>query len=81
MRGGRRRGDGVDGLTHGLRWDAKPELHPTPSPPPLKTGGMSKNYTHIKKLMFSEPAVLHGLLQRLADAVVTYIGYQVGRSD
>ncbi|KAL6772396.1 UROD1 [Auxenochlorella protothecoides x Auxenochlorella symbiontica] len=39
-------------------------------------GGMSKNYTHIKKLMFSEPAVLHGLLQRLADAVVTYIGYQ-----
>ncbi|RMZ53806.1 hypothetical protein APUTEX25_003945 [Auxenochlorella protothecoides] len=32
-------------------------------------GGMSKNYTHIKKLMFSEPAVLHGLLQRLADAV------------
>ena len=39
-------------------------------------GGMSKNYTHIKKLMFSNPDVLHGLLQKLADAVVTYIKYQ-----
>ncbi|GAB4821339.1 hypothetical protein N2152v2_008385 [Parachlorella kessleri] len=39
-------------------------------------GGMSKNYTHIKKLMFSEPLVLHGLLQKLADSVVTYIKYQ-----
>ena len=37
---------------------------------------MSKNYTHIKKLMFSDPAVLHALLQKLADAVVTYIKYQ-----
>ena len=39
-------------------------------------GGMSKNYTHIKALMFSQPDVLHGLLQKLADAVVTYIKYQ-----
>lgn len=39
-------------------------------------GGMSKNYTHIKQLMFTEPEVLHGLLQKLADAVVTYIKYQ-----
>lgn len=39
-------------------------------------GGMSKNYTHIKALMFSNPDVLHGLLQKLADAVVTYIKYQ-----
>ena len=37
---------------------------------------MSKNYTHIKKLMYTEPAVLHALLQKLADAVVTYIKYQ-----
>lgn len=37
---------------------------------------MSKNYTHIKKLMFSDPTVLHALLQKLADAVVTYIKYQ-----
>jgi uroporphyrinogen decarboxylase len=37
---------------------------------------MSKNYTHIKQLMYTEPAVLHGLLQKLADAVVTYIKYQ-----
>ncbi|KAI3424787.1 hypothetical protein D9Q98_008174 [Chlorella vulgaris] len=39
-------------------------------------GGMSKNYTQIKKLMFTEPQVLHALLQKLADAVVTYIKYQ-----
>eukprot|EP00890_Picochlorum_soloecismus_P004590 jgi/Picsp_1/5131/NSC_02494-R1_uroporphyrinogen decarboxylase chloroplast precursor len=39
-------------------------------------GGMSKNYTHIKSLMFSNPEVLHGLLKKLADAVVTYIKYQ-----
>lgn len=39
-------------------------------------GGMSKHYTHIKKLMFTEPRVLHALLQKLADAVVTYIDYQ-----
>lgn len=50
-------------------------------PPPAQlalAGGMSKNYVQIKKLMFSEPAVLHALLQKLADAVVTYIKYQVG---
>lgn len=40
------------------------------------TGGMSKNYTHIKQLMYTEPTVLHGLLQKLADAVVDYIKYQ-----
>lgn len=41
---------------------------------------MSKSYVHIKKLMFSQPEVLHGLLQKLADAVVTYIKYQVSLS-
>lgn len=39
-------------------------------------GGMSKNYIQIKKLMFTQPEVLHALLQNLADAVVTYIKYQ-----
>lgn len=39
-------------------------------------GGMSKNYTAIKKLMFTNPEVLHALLQKLADAVVGYIKYQ-----
>jgi len=39
-------------------------------------GGMSKSYTQIKTLMFTQPEVLHGLLQKLADAVVTYIKYQ-----
>lgn len=37
---------------------------------------MSKNYTAIKKLMFTQPEVLHALLQKLADAVVDYIAYQ-----
>lgn len=44
----------------------------------VPAGGMSKNYTHIKQLMFTQPEVLHGLLQKLADSVVTYIKYQVG---
>lgn len=38
---------------------------------------MSKNYVQIKKLMFTQPEVLHALLQKLADAVITYIKYQV----
>ena len=40
-------------------------------------GGMSKNYIQIKKLMFTQPEVLHALLQKLADAIVVYIKYQV----
>ena len=52
--------------------------HHTQIPPPPAAGGMSKNYVQIKKLMFTEPEVLHALLQKLADAVVTYIKYQVG---
>ena len=44
----------------------------------LPAGGMSKNYIQIKKLMFTQPEVLHALLQKLADAIVTYIKYQVG---
>lgn len=38
---------------------------------------MSKNYVQIKKLMFTQPEVLHALLQKLADMVVGYIKYQV----
>ena len=54
-------------------------LLPSSVPPvPLPAGGMSKNYIQIKKLMFTQPEVLHALLQKLADAIVTYIKYQVG---
>ncbi|EIE22656.1 uroporphyrinogen-iii decarboxylase [Coccomyxa subellipsoidea C-169] len=39
-------------------------------------GGSSKNYTHIKRLAFTQPAVLHALLSKLADNVADYIRYQ-----
>jgi uroporphyrinogen decarboxylase len=40
-------------------------------------GGSSKNFAHIKRLAFGEPAVLHALLDKLADNVADYCRYQV----
>ena len=40
-------------------------------------GGSSKNYTHIKRLAFAQPDVLHALLSVLADNIATYVRYQV----
>lgn len=39
-------------------------------------GGSSKNYTHIKRLMFSQPEVLHAFLSKMADNVADYVRYQ-----
>jgi len=39
-------------------------------------GGSSKNYTHIKRLAFGQPDVLHALLAKLAENVADYIRYQ-----
>ena len=39
-------------------------------------GGSSKSYTHIKRLAFGQPAVLHALLTKLADNVADYVRYQ-----
>ena len=39
-------------------------------------GGSSKSYTHIKRLAFGAPAVLHALLSKLADNVADYVRYQ-----
>jgi len=39
-------------------------------------GGSSKNFAHIKRLAFGEPAVLHALLDKLADNVADYCRYQ-----
>ena len=39
-------------------------------------GGSSRNYTHIKRLAFGQPAVLHALLTKLADNVADYVRYQ-----
>jgi uroporphyrinogen decarboxylase len=39
-------------------------------------GGSSKNFTHTKRLMFSNPQVLHALLDKLADNLADYLRYQ-----
>ena len=40
-------------------------------------GGSSKAFTKIKKMAFAEPAVLHALLDKLADSVITYLNAQI----
>jgi len=40
-------------------------------------GRSSKDYTVIKAMAFQEPELLHRLLARLADAIATYISYQI----
>lgn len=42
-------------------------------------GGSSKNFANTKRMMFSEPAVLHALLSKLADNMADYVRYQVRR--
>ncbi|GAV62479.1 URO-D domain-containing protein [Cephalotus follicularis] len=39
-------------------------------------GGSSKHFTKIKKLAFSQPKVLHALLQKFANSMAKYIKYQ-----
>eukprot|EP00741_Cyanophora_paradoxa_P020968 tig00021319_g20242.t1 len=40
-------------------------------------GKTSKTYTRIKSMAFSEPAALHALLGKLADAIAVYCRYQI----
>ncbi len=40
-------------------------------------GGASKEYAHLKALMFDRPALMHQLLGVLADAVIAYLNAQV----
>jgi uroporphyrinogen decarboxylase len=40
-------------------------------------GGSSKNFAIIKTLLFREPDVLHGLLQRLTNATIEYLNAQI----
>ena len=40
-------------------------------------GGSSKSYTHIKRLAFGQPEVLHALLSVLADNIADYVRFQV----
>ena len=40
-------------------------------------GGSSKAFTKIKKMAFAEPAILHTLLEKLADSVTSYLNAQI----
>jgi uroporphyrinogen decarboxylase len=40
-------------------------------------GKGSKNYSIIKGMAFSEPSLLHQFLSKLADAIATYVCYQI----
>ncbi|MGS0628837.1 MULTISPECIES: uroporphyrinogen decarboxylase [Photorhabdus] len=40
-------------------------------------GGSSKAFTKIKKMMYAEPAVMHQLLDKLADSVILYLNAQI----
>ncbi|MCU0534058.1 MAG: uroporphyrinogen decarboxylase [Hydrococcus sp. Prado102] len=40
-------------------------------------GKSSKDYAKIKSMAFSEPAILHQFLSKLADAIAVYVRYQI----
>lgn len=40
-------------------------------------GGSSKAYTKIKKMLYTEPHLLHALLDKLADSVTLYLNAQI----
>ncbi len=40
-------------------------------------GKSSKDYSTIKRMAFTEPAILHELLGKLSDAIATYVRYQI----
>lgn len=40
-------------------------------------GGSSKAFTKIKKMLYSDPTILHALLDKLADSVILYLNAQI----
>lgn len=40
-------------------------------------GKSSKDYVNIKRMAFSEPAMLHSFLEKLADSIAVYVRYQI----
>ncbi|NEO26987.1 MAG: uroporphyrinogen decarboxylase [Kamptonema sp. SIO4C4] len=40
-------------------------------------GKTSKNYANIKQMAFSEPAMLHQFLSKIADGIATYVRFQI----
>uniref|UniRef100_A0A7S0VNB8 Uroporphyrinogen decarboxylase n=1 Tax=Hemiselmis tepida TaxID=464990 RepID=A0A7S0VNB8_9CRYP len=43
----------------------------------LIEGGTSREYLEIKKMMYSEPAILHKMLEALAENIGNYANYQI----
>jgi uroporphyrinogen decarboxylase len=40
-------------------------------------GGGSKNYARVKQMLFAEPAMLHSLLDKIADTIILYLNAQI----
>jgi len=40
-------------------------------------GGTSRNFAEIKRMMFTDPALLHRLLEKIADTVTDYLNAQI----
>ena len=40
-------------------------------------GGTSRNYASLKQMMYTEPKLLHSLLDKIADAIILYLNAQI----
>ena len=41
-------------------------------------GQSSRNFEHVKRMMYAAPAVWHGLMAKLVDAIAGYVALQIG---
>ena len=40
-------------------------------------GGGSRNYAHVKQMMYTDPATFHVLLNKIADSIILYLNAQI----